>query len=75
MGQVPMTFIRAPYVVSVEDGVEVVAQVDGRIVAVRYGNQLALAFHPELDADRQVHSLFIEAVEAYLHGSQQRHSA
>ena len=75
VGQVPMTFIRAPYVVSVEDGVEVLAQVDGRIVAVRYGNQLALAFHPELDADRQVHSLFIEAVEAYLHGSQQRHSA
>ena len=70
-----MTFIRAPYVVSVEDGVEVLAQVDGRIVAVRYGNQLALAFHPELDADQQVHRLFIEAVEAYLHGSQQRHSA
>ena len=46
---VPMTFIRAPYVAeTLSPEVEVLAQVDGRIVAVRQKNRLATAFHPEL---------------------------
>ena len=59
VGEVPMTFIRAPHVVEVGPGVEVLARVDGRIVAVRQGSQLALAFHPELDGDPRVHELFL----------------
>lgn len=59
IGTVPMSFIRAPYVESVGDGVEVMAVVDGHIVGVRYGKQLAFAFHPELDADRQIHQMFV----------------
>lgn len=39
-----MTFIRAPYVMEAGPGVEVLAQVDRRTVAVRQGSQLALAF-------------------------------
>lgn len=41
---VPMAFIRTPYVMEAGPGVEVLAQVDGRIVAVRQDSQLALAF-------------------------------
>lgn len=52
-------FIRAPYIVSVEPGVEVLAEYEGKIVAVRYGRHLATAFHPELTEDRRVHRLFV----------------
>ena len=41
-------FIRAPWVEEAGDGVEVLAEVDGHPVAVRQGNILAVAFHPEL---------------------------
>lgn len=37
LGLVPMSFIRAPYVESVSDGVEVLSVVDDHIVGVRYG--------------------------------------
>lgn len=60
--RVPMTFIRAPYINKVGDGVEVLAKVDGRIVATRQGRQLVTAFHPELDEDLSVHRLFLDAV-------------
>lgn len=59
IGEIPMTFIRAPYVADVSDGVEVLAIVQDRIVAVRYGKQMALAFHPELDEDHRVHEEFL----------------
>ncbi|MGI6229837.1 MAG: pyridoxal 5'-phosphate synthase glutaminase subunit PdxT [Tractidigestivibacter sp.] len=59
IGDVPMTFIRAPYVEEVGDGTQVLATVDDRIVAVRCGSQLGLAFHPELDADTRLHELFL----------------
>ena len=58
-GTIPMTFIRAPYVESVEEGVKVLAEVDGNIVGVEYGNQIGIAFHPELDDDLRVHEKFI----------------
>ena len=54
-----MTFIRAPYVMETGSGVEELAQVDGRIVAVRQGAQLALAFHPELDESALIHEAFL----------------
>ncbi|MCD8119042.1 MAG: pyridoxal 5'-phosphate synthase glutaminase subunit PdxT [Lachnospiraceae bacterium] len=61
IGPVPMTFIRAPYVESVDDGVDVLARVDNRIVAVRYGRQIALSFHPELDRKEStaIHETFL----------------
>lgn len=52
--------IRAPYIAEVGPGVEVLAEYDGKIVAVRYGRHLATAFHPELTEDRRVHRLFVE---------------
>ena len=60
--RVPMTFIRAPYIDKVGDEVEVLAKVDGQIVAARQGRQLVTAFHPELDEDLSVHRLFLDAV-------------
>lgn len=60
LGDVPMTFIRAPYVSEVSEGVDVLARVDGRIVAVGYGNQMGTAFHPELDDDLGIHSRFMD---------------
>ncbi|MBR1484668.1 MAG: pyridoxal 5'-phosphate synthase glutaminase subunit PdxT [Prevotella sp.] len=57
---VPMTFIRAPYVArTLAPDVDVLAEVDGRIVAVRQHHQLATAFHPELTGDLRLHQLFI----------------
>lgn len=57
---VPMTFIRAPYITEAAPEVEVLATVRDRSVAVKYKNQLALAFHPELDEDRRLHKLLLE---------------
>jgi 5'-phosphate synthase pdxT subunit len=48
VGLVRAVFIRAPVFVEVGPGVEVLATFDGRPVAVRSGNLLAIAFHPEL---------------------------
>lgn len=39
--------------------VEILAEVDGRIVAVQYGRQLGLAFHPELTGDTRIHEHFL----------------
>lgn len=59
IGTVPMTFIRAPYVEAVEERVDTLASVDGKIVAVRYVNQIGIAFHPELDEDDRIHKMFL----------------
>ena len=56
---VPMTFIRAPYISQAADGVEILSQVDGKIVAAREENQLVTAFHPELTDDTSVHEYFM----------------
>ena len=56
-----MTFIRAPYIEAVGEGAQVLAEVDCKIVAAQYGKQLALAFHPELDA--AVHEYFLRMCE------------
>ncbi|MEV0897760.1 pyridoxal 5'-phosphate synthase glutaminase subunit PdxT [Actinoplanes sp. NPDC049802] len=60
-------FIRAPWVEEVGADVRVLGRVAegaaaGRIVAVRQGNLLATAFHPELTGDLRVHRYFVEMV-------------
>jgi 5'-phosphate synthase pdxT subunit len=61
-------FIRAPWVESAGEGVQVLASVavDGveHPVAVRQGALLATSFHPELTGDHRVHALFVEMVRA-----------
>jgi len=58
-------FIRAPWVEQIGAGVSVLGtdQGTGRIVAVRQGQLLATAFHPELTPDRRIHQLFVEIVK------------
>ena len=57
---VPMTFIRAPYVEEIlSDDCRAIATVDGHIVAARQGRQIATAFHPELDDDTRLHQLLL----------------
>ena len=60
---VPMTFIRAPYIEEVlSDDCKAIATVDGHIVAARQGNQIATAFHPELDDDLRLHQLLVDMI-------------
>ena len=55
-GPLRAVFIRAPWVDEAGEGVEVLAEVDGHPVAVRQGNMLAVAFHPELTDERRLHA-------------------
>lgn len=66
LGELPMTFIRAPYVENAEPNVHILAQVDGKIVAAQYENQLALAFHPELDGDTRIHEYFLGMIRTHM---------
>ncbi|MBQ7900613.1 MAG: pyridoxal 5'-phosphate synthase glutaminase subunit PdxT [Clostridia bacterium] len=65
IGKIPMTFIRAPFIDSVQNDTEILAEADGHIVAARQKNQLVTAFHPELNENLSVHSYFIEIVKSY----------
>jgi pyridoxal 5'-phosphate synthase pdxT subunit len=55
LGRLHAVFIRAPWVDDHGDGVDVLAEIDGHPVAVRQGNILAVAFHPELTDERGLH--------------------
>ncbi len=58
-------FIRAPWVEQTGPDVSILGteQGTGRIVAVRQGQLLATAFHPELTQDRRIHRLFVDIVK------------
>ena len=64
VGPVDGVFIRAPWVESVGVEVEVLAEHGGHVVAVRQGNALATAFHPELTGDHRLHGFFTEMVRS-----------
>jgi 5'-phosphate synthase pdxT subunit len=61
-GETRAVFIRAPYVETAEDGVQVLSVYRDRIVAVREGRLLGTAFHPELTDDRRVQRYFLGMV-------------
>lgn len=58
----PGIFIRAPYACEVPPEVEVLSRIEHKVVAVRYQNNLALSFHPELTDDTRIHEYFIKEV-------------
>jgi 5'-phosphate synthase pdxT subunit len=62
IGQIPMVFIRAPYIISCKDTVDILAEIDEKIVAARQDNMLVTAFHPELTDDMQVHKYFLNMI-------------
>ena len=55
-------FIRAPWIESAGEDVEVLAEQDGHICAARQGRLMATTFHPELTGDPRVHRYFAEQV-------------
>ena len=57
-GKIEMVFIRAPRIVRVGAGVEILAQYGGFPALVRQKNILAATFHPELSVDFRVHRFF-----------------
>lgn len=57
-------FIRAPWVERHGPGVEVLASYQGHPVAIRDGNVLACAFHPELTDDPRFHAIFMAMATA-----------
>ncbi|VEH82542.1 predicted glutamine amidotransferase [Corynebacterium kutscheri] len=56
------TFIRAPEVISVGAGIDVIAKIDGRIVGVKQDKILGLSFHPEQVGDYRLHQLWLEEI-------------
>lgn len=61
--EIPMVFIRAPYIESYGKQVEPLASIHGHIVAARQRNMLVCAFHPELTEDNTVYEYFIDMVK------------
>jgi len=61
-GPVTAVFIRAPWIESHGDEVEILAAVDGHPVAARQGRLLVIAFHPEIAGETRVHELFLSGV-------------
>jgi 5'-phosphate synthase pdxT subunit len=59
----PAVFIRAPIVVSIGTGVNVLASVEEGIVMARQKSLLVTAFHPEITNDLRVHQYFLAMVE------------
>jgi len=68
LGDEPFTavFIRAPIIENSGPAVDIMGRLaDGRIVAARQGNILALSFHPELSNDSRIHSYFLEITAGF----------
>ncbi len=55
-------FIRAPHIVSVGKGIEILAQYDGKIVLARDGHLLGCSFHPELTTDSRILEYFVTSM-------------
>jgi 5'-phosphate synthase pdxT subunit len=66
LGDEPLraVFIRAPWVERQGKRVEVLASYEGHPVAIREGNVLTCAFHPELTDDSRLHALFMAMTES-----------
>ena len=57
-----MVFIRGPIIEAVGPEVEILAQVNGAIVAAREKQMLVTSFHPELTGDERVHAYFLDMI-------------
>ncbi|SEG63085.1 pyridoxal 5'-phosphate synthase glutaminase subunit PdxT [Paenibacillus sp. UNC499MF] len=55
-------FIRAPLIEHVGNGVDVLSEYNGQIVAARQGHLLAASFHPELTDDSSMHAYFLDMI-------------
>jgi pyridoxal 5'-phosphate synthase pdxT subunit len=55
-------FIRAPVVTEIGTGVNILAELNGKIVAVMQKNIIGTSFHPELSDDYRIHKQFVSTV-------------
>jgi 5'-phosphate synthase pdxT subunit len=55
-------FIRAPWIDEHGEAVEVLAEVDGHVVAARQENMLVISFHPEIAGETRLHELFMDSI-------------
>lgn len=60
---IPLVFIRAPWIEKVGSTVEVLVELEGRIVCAKENNILVSSFHPELTNNISVHQYFIEMIK------------
>jgi 5'-phosphate synthase pdxT subunit len=60
-------FIRAPAVSEVGKDVEVIAKLNGKVVAVRQKNVIGTAFHPELSGDSRMHKHLVKMAVDFKH--------
>ncbi|OOM69952.1 glutamine amidotransferase subunit PdxT [Clostridium puniceum] len=58
---VELVFIRAPYITEVKETVEILCEVDNKIVAAKQKNIIVTAFHPELTDDLSFLSYFLKS--------------
>jgi pyridoxal 5'-phosphate synthase pdxT subunit len=69
-GPMHAVFIRAPWVESIDNGVEILGavvppgMVESKIIAVRHQNVMATSFHPEVTDDLRIHRYFVDVVRA-----------
>ncbi len=63
-GTVRAVFIRAPWIDDHGEAVEVLAEVDGHVVAARQDNMLVISFHPEIAGETRLHELFLAQVRS-----------
>ncbi|MDD3106845.1 MAG: pyridoxal 5'-phosphate synthase glutaminase subunit PdxT [Bacilli bacterium] len=61
--EIPLVFIRAPWIEKVGENVTILCQLQNRIVCARQNNILVSSFHPELTSDLSVHRYFLNMIE------------
>ena len=61
--EIELVFIRAPYITKVEDGVKVLCELDGHVVAAEERNMLVTSFHPELTDDVTFLKYFVSKIK------------
>jgi 5'-phosphate synthase pdxT subunit len=61
-GRLKAIFIRAPVVAEIGTGVNIMAELNGKIVAVTQKNIIGTSFHPELSDDYRIHKQFVSTV-------------
>jgi 5'-phosphate synthase pdxT subunit len=57
--EIPMVFIRAPWIEEVGSNIEVLSKIEEKIVAAKYKNIIVTSFHPELTEDLTFHKYFV----------------
>ena len=60
--EIELVFIRAPYITSVKDGVKILCELDGHIVAAEEKNMLVTSFHPEITDNTAFLKYFVSKI-------------